>query len=122
LDVAQAQFPGKRYHVHNQALTAVRTEAGELQRLAQHMGGLIANAKGPVSFFVPLKGFSHHDSPEGHLHDPSLCPVFSQALKKALPASVPLTEFDCHINDPQFADAIVDQVLVYTRQGQPAAA
>jgi uncharacterized protein (UPF0261 family) len=89
----------------------VRTEAAELQQLAKHLGGLIASAKGPVSFFVPLQGFSHHDSPEGHLHDPSLCPVFSEALKKALPASVPVTEFDCHINDPQFADAIVAQVM-----------
>jgi len=121
LDVAKAQFPGKRYHVHNQALTAVRTEAGELQRLARHMGELIANAKGPVSFFVPLKGFSHHDSPEGHLHDPSLCAVFSLALKSALPAAVPVTEFDCHINDAQFADAIVERVLAYTRQGKPTA-
>ena len=89
IDMAKTQFPDKRYHIHNQAITAVRTEAGELQKLAKHMGGLIASAKGPVSFFVPLKGFSHHDSPEGHLHDPTLCPVFSEALKKALPASVP---------------------------------
>jgi len=115
IDQAKTQFPGKRYHIHNQAITAVRTEAGELQQLAKHMGSLIANAKGPVSFFVPLKGFSHHDSPEGHLHDPSLCPVFSAALKKAVPASVPVTEFDCHINDPQFADAIVEQVLEAVR-------
>lgn len=114
IDMAKTQFPGKRYHIHNQAITAVRTEAGELQKLAKHMGGLIAGAKGPVSFLVPLKGFSHHDSPEGHLHDPTLCPVFSEALKKALPASVPVTELDCHINDPQFADMIVEQVLAST--------
>ncbi len=47
-------------------------EAGELQALARHMGGLITDAartRGPVSFFVPTTGFSHHDSPEGHLHD-----------------------------------------------------
>src|SRR5262249_6923633 len=90
---------------------AVRTEAAELQQLAKHMGSLIASAKGPVSFFVPLKGFSHHDSPEGHLHDPSLCPVFSAALKSALPASVPVIELDCLIHDPQFCDVIVEQVL-----------
>ena len=120
IDLAKAQFPGKRYHMHNHALTAVRTEAPELQRLAEHLGKLIAaEAKGPVSFFVPLKGFSHHDSPEGHLHDPSLCPVFATALKKALPASVDIREFDCHINDPQFADAIVAQVLALT--GKPQA-
>jgi len=122
LDVAKVQFPGKRYHVHNQALTAVRTEAGELERLAQHMGGLIANAKDRFRSSCRSRAFSHHDSPEGHLHDPSLCPVFAAALKKALPASVKMTEFDCHINDPQFADAIVAQVLKYTQQRQPAAA
>jgi uncharacterized protein (UPF0261 family) len=27
---------------------------------------------------------------------------------------VPVTEFDCHINDPQFADAIVEQILAST--------
>jgi len=122
IDVARAQFPGKRYHLHNHALTAVRTEAGELTRLAEHMGGLIEGAKGPVSFFVPLKGFSNHDSPDGYLHDPSLCPVFSDALKKAMPASVQVTEFDCHFNDPQFADAIVAQVLAYTEERQTATA
>jgi uncharacterized protein (UPF0261 family) len=104
--------------MHNHALTAVRTEASELQALASHMGSLVAQAKGPVSFFVPLKGFSHHDSPEGHLHDPTLCPVFSKALKEALPKSVTPREFDCHFNDDQFADAIVAQVLAYTAQGQ----
>jgi uncharacterized protein (UPF0261 family) len=122
IDMAKAQFPGKRYHIHNQALTAVRTEAAELQRLADHMGGLIKDAKGPVSFFVPLKGFSNHDSPDGHLHDPSLCPVFAKALKKALPTGTPMVEFDCHFNDAAFADAIVEQVLAYTRRPEAALA
>lgn len=121
IDTAKQMFPGKRYHIHNHALTAVRTEAEELQKLAKHLGGLIATAKGPVSFFVPLKGFSHHDSPEGHLHDPSLCPVFATAIKEAVPATVPVQEFNCHFNDEQFADAIVQQVLTYTRGKHQAA-
>jgi uncharacterized protein (UPF0261 family) len=115
IDMAKSQFPGKRYHMHNHALTAVRTEAGELQALAKHLGGLIKEAKGPVSFLVPLKGFSHHDSPEGHLHDPSLCPVFAKAIREELPASVSVTEYNCHINDHEFADAIVAQVLAFTK-------
>lgn len=116
IDVARQQFPGKRYHMHNPALTAVRTEAGELQKLARHMGGLIREARGPVAFFVPLKGFSHHDSPEGHLQDTSLPPVFARALRQELPEGVPIIEMDCHINDRPFADALVEQVLAFTRQ------
>jgi len=114
LDLAKQQFPGKRYHVHNAALTAVRAEAEELQKLARHMGGLIAQAKGPVSFLVPLTGFSHHDSPEGYLHDPSLCPVFADAMEAAMPPGQHITRYPGHINDPAFADAIVAQVLAYT--------
>lgn len=122
LEMARQQFPGKRYHVHNAALTAVRTEAEELRKLAQHMGHLIEGAKGPVSFLVPLKGFSHHDSPEGYLHDPSLCPVFADAMEAAMPAGHGITRFEGHINDPAFADAIVAQVLAYTEGKVPAPA
>jgi len=115
IDLARQQFPGKRYHMHNHALTAVRTEAEDLQRLAKHLGGLIAEATGPVSFFIPLKGFSNHDSPDGHLHDPSLCPVFATAMRAELATGVEVREFDCHINDEAFADAIVEKVLQSTR-------
>jgi uncharacterized protein (UPF0261 family) len=120
IDMAKQQFPGKRYHMHNVALTAVRADAPEFEKLAEHMGGLIKDAKGPVTFFVPLKGFSHHDSTEGHLHDPSLPPVFAAAIKKALPQSAPVVEFDHHINDAAFADAIVAQVMAFTSQRQKA--
>jgi uncharacterized protein (UPF0261 family) len=111
LDDAKTRFPGKRYHVHNAALTAVRTEAPELRKFAEYMAGLIAAAKGPVAFFVPLKGFSAHDSTEGHLHDPSLPPVFAEHLKKVMPKGVPVIELPHHINDPEFADAIIEQVV-----------
>lgn len=114
IEVARQQYPGKRYHIHNPALTAVRTEIKELEAFADHMAGIIKNAKGPVSFYVPLHGFSHHDSPEGHLHDPSLPPVFAQYLKKVLPGFVEVRKYDCHINDSEFADALTAQVLAYT--------
>lgn len=113
IDDAYARFPGKRYHIHNVALTAVRSEAEEFRHMAEHMAGLITDAKGPVTFFVPLLGFSAHDSEQGHLHDPSLPPVFAEHLKKMMPAGVPVREFPYHINDEQFADAVIEQVLAF---------
>jgi uncharacterized protein (UPF0261 family) len=111
IDQARVQFPNKRYHMHNAALTAVRADAPELKALAEHMATLIRDAAGPVAFLVPLKGFSAHDSEQGYLHDPSLPPVFAEHLKRLMPAGVPIVEFDCHINDPPFADAIIERVL-----------
>ena len=65
-------------------------------------------AKGPVQFFVPLQGFSSHDSPSGHLQDRSIPPLFAEYLKSSLPTNVPLTVLDAHFNDDAFADAITD--------------
>lgn len=120
IDQAKAQFPGKRYHMHNAALTAVRAEAKELKALADHMAGLIGEAKGPVAFFVPLKGFSAHDSPQGYLHDPTLPPVFAEHLKRVMPVDVPVTVLDCHINDEPFADAVIQWVLEWTQPPRQA--
>ncbi len=115
LDDAKVRFPGRRYHVHNAELTAVRAEAGEFKRLAEHVAGLIREAKGPVAFFIPLHGFSAHDSEQGHLHDLSLPPIFAEHLKKVMPTGVPIEVLPCHINDEQFADRIIQQVVAFQR-------
>lgn len=104
---SEVQFPGKRYHIHNPALTAVRTELPELKRLADKLAEMFAQAKGPVSFFIPLKGFSNHDSPDGHIHDPSLPPPFAEYARSVMPAHVAVETMDAHFNDPEFADAII---------------
>ena len=56
---------------------------------------------------TPLKGFSNHDSPDGHIHDPSLPPPFAEYAKQVMPANVDVQVLDAHFNDPEFADAIV---------------
>jgi uncharacterized protein (UPF0261 family) len=113
LEDAKVQFPGRRYHVHNPELTAVRAEAVEFRRVAEHMAGLIREAKGPVAFFVPMLGFSAHDSEQGELHDLTLPPVFAEHMEELLPDDVPLTLLPYHINDERFAAEIVQQVLAF---------
>jgi uncharacterized protein (UPF0261 family) len=110
---SRVRFPGRRYHIHNASVTAVRANADDFKRLAEHMAGLIKEAKGPVAFFVPLLGFSSHDSEQGHLHDPSLPPIFAEHLQKVMPEGVPVIVLDCHINDEQFADRIIEQALAF---------
>jgi len=104
---AEAAFPGTRYHVHNPALTAVRTQPHHLERIADHIAELAGQATGPVRVFVPLGGFSSHDSTAGHLHEPGFTRPFADRLAQKLPQEVPLQVVDAHFNDPAFADAIV---------------
>ncbi len=81
--------------------------------MAEHMAGLIGQAKGPVAFFIPLLGFSEHDSERGHLHDLTLPPIFAEHLKKVMPPGVPVVELPNHINDEPFADKIIEQVIAF---------
>jgi uncharacterized protein (UPF0261 family) len=118
IDDAQTRFPGRRYHVHNPELTAVRAEAVEFKRIAEHMAELIKDARGLVAFFVPLLGFSAHDSEQGHLHDLSLPPIFAEHLKKVMPQGVPIVILPYHINDERFAEKIIEQVITF--QNQPS--
>lgn len=124
LEDAERRFPGRRYHVHNASVTAVRADADDFRRLAEHMAGLIREAKGPVAFFVPLLGLSSHDSEQGHLYDPTLPPVFAEHLREVVPEGVPVMALPYHINDEGFADAVIQQALTFheTRvSSQPAA-
>jgi uncharacterized protein (UPF0261 family) len=108
-------FGGRRFHIHNAALTAVRTTQADLERLADHLVTMLRGAHGPVRLFVPLRGFSSHDSPEGHIHDPSLPPLFADYIEKRMPANISVTRLDAHINDAETADALVDAVRGMTR-------
>ena len=106
LESAKQQFPGKKYHVHNAQLTAVRTGPEEMEEVAKYFGSAFSSIRQPTEFFIPLKGFSHHDSEQGHLHDPSMPPVFEDLLRKHCPDNTPITALPFHMNDPEFAAAI----------------
>jgi len=107
IEQSQEAYPGRRYHAHNPALTAVRTNAADLEKIAEHIAGLVGEAKGPVRVFVPLQGFSSHDSPQGHIYEPSLPRPFAEHLQAHMPEGKKVDVLDNHFNDPAFADAIV---------------
>ena len=112
LDHAQANWPGRRYHIHNTALTAVRSLPQDFRDVADHLATLInQEARGPVTCLVPLNGFSSHDSEQGYLHEPTMPAVFAEELRAKIRPDVPVVDFNCHINDEMFANAIIDWVL-----------
>jgi uncharacterized protein (UPF0261 family) len=104
---AERRFPGKKLHSHNEAITAVRVDREQLVAIARTLSEIWNEAKGPISIFVPMKGFSSHDSKEGHLHDPEAPPYFANALKDSLKKDIPLHLLPYHINDIEFAQAMV---------------
>ena len=108
LENAQKQFPNRPYHVHNAAITVVRTKQKEIEMLAETIAGLCNNAKGNVKILVPMDGFSAFDHKEGPLYDPEAPEIFIKILEKNLENESSLNALPFYINDPEFAQAIID--------------
>ncbi len=107
LEEAKKKFPGRIYHVHNSAITVVRTTSNEMVTLAQALARSCMEAKGPVAFLIPLGGFSAFDSPGSPLEDKGARYAFRDALKDGLPPGISVFESRHHINDPQFVDELL---------------
>jgi uncharacterized protein (UPF0261 family) len=105
---AEKRFPGRVYHIHNAAITAVRTERKELEAVAQALAQRCNTARGPFSILVPLGGFSVFDHQGDPFHDPEGPEVFGKALKKYLQPGGSMHLLPYHINDPEFAEAILE--------------
>jgi uncharacterized protein (UPF0261 family) len=105
------ELTSRKYIIHNPNLTLVRLSADELRRVGQITAEKINRSNGPTHVFIPLRGYSYPDR-EGHPHwDPDGNQAFLDALKAHLNPSVPLTELDAHINDPEFIDPVADTFL-----------
>ena len=114
LQAAKRRFPGRRYHVHNAAITLVRTEKDEIVQLARILAGLCDAAKGPLTILIPLGGFSVLDAQEGPLYDPDAPQLFADTMKDALRTDVQLLTPPYHVNDPDFAMAIVQSLTKFS--------
>ena len=104
-------WKSRKLIVHNPSLTLVRLNADELRGVGKQVAEKLNRAKGPTHLFIPLKGFSYPDR-ENHPHwDPEGNQAFIESLKANLHPSIPWTELDAHINDPEFIDPVTKVFL-----------
>lgn len=98
------RFGSYEVHAHNRLLSSILLRAEERREVALAVCERLAQAKGPVTLILPLKGGNEWDRAGGPLHDAEGLAVFIDALRNACPANVTLLELDAHINDAEFAE------------------
>src|SRR4029079_12391476 len=104
------QFEGRNLYVHNPTVTLMRTTPEECAELGRRIARKLSAATGPTALFVPLKGVSMIATEGGPFHDREADEALFAALREGRGGNVELHELDLDVNDPAFADAMVDRL------------
>ena len=107
------RYQGRKFYQHNSQITLMRTTIEENIRQARWIAGRLNQCEGEVRFLLPIGGVSALDAPGQPFWDPAA----DAALFETLTAELKQTEqrklrrIPYHINDPQFAQAAVEEFL-----------
>jgi uncharacterized protein (UPF0261 family) len=95
----------------------MRTTPDECAALGAELAAKVAATTGPAQVFLPLGGVSAIAVATGPFCDPPADEALFAAIRGGLADShVPLIEMSCDVNDPAFADAMVDALHAMIRQ------
>ncbi|HJZ42330.1 MAG TPA: ABC transporter permease [Hyphomicrobiaceae bacterium] len=104
------RYKGRTFYPHNPQVTLMRTTAEENDRMGRWIGERLNQMEAPVRFLLPEGGVSALDAPGKAFHDPAADEALFKALEQTVrrTSSRQLTRLPHHINDPQFAGALVE--------------
>jgi len=110
LDTVPEHFRNRKLYKHNPNVTLMRTTVQECHEIGTWIAQKLNACKGPVRFLIPEKGVSALDAPGQAFYDPQADAALFDALEHAFEPSAArqLLRLPCHINDPQFSAALVE--------------
>jgi uncharacterized protein (UPF0261 family) len=102
-------YTGRLFYRHNPNVTLMRTTAQECAQIGRWIGERLNLCNGPVRFLLPEKGVSALDIEGGAFFDPQADAALFDALEATIRPTAwrRVTRLPLHINDPQFAEAVV---------------
>ncbi|MEP1486854.1 MAG: Tm-1-like ATP-binding domain-containing protein [Algibacter sp.] len=108
---------GRPFHTHNRLLSSVVLSKKELKRAARNIAKKASLAKGEVAMILPKKGVLEWDREGNELHDPQVLNEFFKEIKKSIKPEVGIVELDCHINDKEFTDKVLEMFDDWVQKG-----
>lgn len=111
LETVPKRFRQRTLYKHNANVTLMRTRPDECRQIARHMAQTLNRARGPVTFIMPLSGVSMIDKKGEPFHDPEANRVLFETFRELLRPSIRIVEAHMHINDPEFARLVSNELL-----------
>jgi uncharacterized protein (UPF0261 family) len=110
IDTVPEKHRKRNLYRHNPAVTLMRTTPEECAELGRVVAAKLNRATGPLTVFIPRRGFSAIATEGGVFYDPKADEELIGELKAGLDAAVEVVEMDTDINDPAFAHAMAQRL------------
>lgn len=105
------KFKGRLIFSHNEIATGIQASKEEMAELANTMANKLNRSRGQVVVIIPERGFLEYDRPGGRLYYPEGRKIFTETLEENLSPNVEFIRMDCHINDPAYAERVMETAL-----------
>jgi uncharacterized protein (UPF0261 family) len=111
LETVPENFRGRKFHVHNPQVTLMRTTPAECADAGRWIAERLNRIAGPVRVLIPEHGVSALAAAGQAFFDPEADLALFDAIEAGLrpDADRRVERLPLHINDPAFADALVDR-------------
>ncbi|XP_010550429.1 PREDICTED: uncharacterized protein LOC104821303 [Tarenaya hassleriana] len=112
-DTIPSQFQHRKIHVHNEQVSLVRTTVEENKKFARFIADKLNKSASKVRVCFPEKGISALDAPGKPFFDPEATGALINELQSLIQISEDrqVKVHSHHINDPEFAEALVNSFL-----------
>ncbi|MDG1893684.1 MAG: Tm-1-like ATP-binding domain-containing protein [Fuerstiella sp.] len=111
IDTVPEQFRDRTLHVHNAQVTLMRTNEEECRNIARWIADKMNQSTSPWSLLIPEGGVSMLDAPGQAFYAPAANAALFDELEHQIRQTDErkIIRLPHQINDPQFAQALVDQ-------------
>lgn len=105
------KFDDRLFYVWNPTVTLMRTTPEENAALGRILAEKANASTGPVAFFLPAKGVSILDSPDGLFWWPEADAALFDAIQLNARPDISVEIVEANINDDAFAEAVTTKLL-----------
>lgn len=118
LDTVPEQYRHRHLYSWAPDVTLMRTDADENRMLGEKLAKNLNASTAPVTILLPLKGLSQIDSVDGIFYRPDVNRTLFDSIKMHAKKDISVFEADMHINDPEFAKMLVNEILKVLRAAE----
>ena len=110
-DQVPQKFKNRTLNFHNPTMTTMRTTPEENVAIAEFIAARLNPSRGPVVVMLPLGGLSTIDRPGKIFYDPEANGALFATLKLKLSSAIEIIEDEHHLDDPEFAIRVGQQMV-----------